>query len=145
MRVKVGHDRLGRAQDVAVVVAVPGVEELAVLSHHGRLHCGGTGVQADEHAARVALELAAGHDLLGVARAELGQVVVGRKQRLEAGDLGALRVAQAIDRLDELAEACLLYTSRPLGDGSVLLIDDETHEMRPVTPEEVDCEWTGMS
>lgn len=36
---------------------------------------------------------------------ELGQVVVGRKQRLEAGDLGALRVAQAIDRLDELAEA----------------------------------------
>lgn len=34
---------------------------------------------------------------------------------------------------------------RPLGDGSVLLIDDETHEMRPVTPEEVDCEWTGMS
>ena len=105
MRVKVGHDRLGRAQDVAVVVAVPGVEELAILSHHGRLHCGGTGVQADEHAARVALELAAGHDLLGVARAELGKVVVGRKQRLEAGDLGALRVAQAIDRLDELAQA----------------------------------------
>ena len=37
------------------------------------------------------------------------------------------------------------FEFRPLGDGSVLLIDDETHEMRPVTPEEVDCEWTGMS
>lgn len=35
------------------------------------------------------------------------------------------------------------FDFRPLGDGSVLLADDETHEMRPVTPEEVDCEWTG--
>ncbi len=32
---------------------------------------------------------------------------------------------------------------RPLGDGSILLADDETHEMRAVTPEEVDCEWAG--
>lgn len=35
------------------------------------------------------------------------------------------------------------FDFRPLGDGSVLLVDDETHEMRAVTPEEVDCEWAG--
>ncbi len=35
------------------------------------------------------------------------------------------------------------FDFRPLGNGSILLADDGTHEMRPVTPEEVDCEWTG--
>ena len=35
------------------------------------------------------------------------------------------------------------FDFRPLGDGSILLADDETHEMRAVTPEEVDCEWAG--
>lgn len=35
------------------------------------------------------------------------------------------------------------FDFRPLGDGSILLTDDETHEMRAVTPEEVDCEWAG--
>ena len=37
------------------------------------------------------------------------------------------------------------FDFRPLGDGSILLADDGTHEMHPVTPEEVDCTWTGMS
>lgn len=35
------------------------------------------------------------------------------------------------------------FDFRPLGDGSILLADDETHEMRAVTPEEVDCTWAG--
>lgn len=35
------------------------------------------------------------------------------------------------------------FDFRPLGDGSILLVDDETHEMRAVTPEEVDCDWAG--
>lgn len=35
------------------------------------------------------------------------------------------------------------FDFRPLGDGSILLADDETHEMRAVIPEEVDCEWAG--
>ena len=34
------------------------------------------------------------------------------------------------------------FDFRPLGDGSILLAD-ETHEMRAVTPEEVDCTWAG--
>lgn len=36
------------------------------------------------------------------------------------------------------------FEFRALGDGSVLLADDETHEMCAVTPEEVDCSWTGV-
>lgn len=35
------------------------------------------------------------------------------------------------------------FDFRPLGDGSILLTDDETHEMRAVAPEEVDCAWAG--
>lgn len=35
------------------------------------------------------------------------------------------------------------FDFRPLGDGSILLTDDEMHEMRAVTPEEVECEWSG--
>lgn len=35
------------------------------------------------------------------------------------------------------------FDFRPLGDESILLADDETHEMRAVIPEEVDCEWAG--
>lgn len=35
------------------------------------------------------------------------------------------------------------FDFRPLGDGSILLADNETHEMRAVTPEEVDCTWAG--
>ena len=38
--VEIGHDDLGRAQDVAVVVAVPGVQQLAVLAHERGLHGG---------------------------------------------------------------------------------------------------------
>ena len=102
--VEIGHDDLSRAQDVAVVVAVPGVQQLAVLAHERGLHGGGAGVDADEHAAGVAVELALGDDLGVVAGLELGKVLVGGKERIQALDLGTLRVAQAVDGLDELRE-----------------------------------------
>ena len=102
--VEIGHDDLGRAQDVAVVVAVPGVQQLAVLAHERGLHGGGTGVDADEHAAGVAFDLALGDDFLVVATLELGKILVGGKERVQALDLGTLRVAQGIDGLDELRE-----------------------------------------
>ena len=102
--VEIGHDDLGRAQDVAVVVAVPGVQQLAVLAHERGLHSGGTGVDADEHTAGVAVEFALGDDLGVVATLELGKVLVGGKERIQALDLGALGVAQAVDGLDELRE-----------------------------------------
>ena len=102
--VEIGHDDLGRAQDVAVVVAVPGVQQLAVLAHERGLHGGGAGVDADEHAAGVAVELALGDDLGVVAGLELGKVLVGGKERIQALDLGTLRVTQAVDGIDELRE-----------------------------------------
>ena len=102
--VEIGHDDLGRAQDVTVVVAVPGVQQLAVLAHERGLHGGGAGVDADEHAAGVAVELALGDDFLVVAVLELSKVLVGGKERIQTLDLGALRVAQAVDGLDELRE-----------------------------------------
>ena len=102
--VEIGHDDLGRAQDVTVVVAVPGVQQLAVLAHERGLHGGGTGVDADEHAAGVAFELALGDDFLVVAVLELSKVLVGGKERIQALDLGTLRVAQAVDGLDKPRE-----------------------------------------
>ena len=102
--VEIGHDDLGRAQDVTVVVAVPGMQQLAVLAHERGLHGGGTGVDANEHAAGVAVELALGDDFLVVATLELGKVLVGGKERIQALDLGTLCVAQAVDSLDELRE-----------------------------------------
>ena len=106
--VEIGHDDLGRAQDVAVVVAVPGVQQLAVLAHERSLHGGGAGVDADEHAAGVAVELALGDDLGVVAGLELGKVLVGGKERIQALDLGTLRVTQAVDGIDELRECAEL-------------------------------------
>ena len=102
--VEIGHDDLGRAQDVAVVVAVPGVQQLAVLAHERGLHGGGAGVDADEHAAGVAVELTLGDDFLVVAVLELGKVLVGGKERIQALDLGTLCVTQAVDGLDKLRE-----------------------------------------
>ena len=102
--VEIGHDDLGRAQDVAIVVAVPGVQQLAVLAHERGLHGGGTGVDADEHAAGVAVEFALGDDFLVVTGFELGEVLVGGKERIQALDLGTLCVTQGIDSLDELRE-----------------------------------------
>ena len=102
--VEIGHDDLGRAQDVAVVVAVPSVQQLAVLAHERGFHGGGAGVDTDEHAAGVAVELALGDDFLVVATLELGKVLVGGKERIQALDLGTLCVTQGIDGLDELRE-----------------------------------------
>ena len=109
VRVEIGHDGLGRTQDVAVVVTIPGVEELAVLAHHCCLHGGGTGVQADEHAALVALELAARHDLLVVALLELLVVGIGCEKRVQARHLGALGVAERINGGNELGEGAELF------------------------------------
>ena len=106
--VEIGHDDLGRAQDVTVVVAVPGVQQLAVLAHERGLHGGGAGVDADKHAAGVAVELALGDDLGVVAALELGEVIVGGKERVQTLDLGTLRVTQAIDGIDELRECAEL-------------------------------------
>ena len=77
---------------------------MAVLAHERGFHGGGAGVDANEHAACVAVELALGDDLGVVAGFELGKILVGGKERVQALDLGALRITQGIDGLDELRE-----------------------------------------
>ena len=85
--VDVVHDLLGSPQDVAIVVVVPGVEELSRLPHDGGLHRGGAGVDTDEHTAAVALEPALGDDLGVVALLELLVGSLIGKEGLKAGDL----------------------------------------------------------
>ena len=135
--VDVVHDGARGAEDVAVVVAVPGVEELAVLADDGRLHRGGAGVDADEHATLVAREVALGHNLLVVALLELLVVRLGLKERLEARDLGALDVLQVLQQLDDLVEGDVLLglagerrarchkEVRVLGHDDVLVVEVE--------------------
>ena len=130
------HDAAGGAQHVAVVDVVPGVEQLAVLAHHGRLHGGGAGVDADEDAPVVVGEVALGHDLLVVAALEGAVVVLARKERVEARHLGALGVPR-LSSTDDLGEghvAVGLASQRRagrdkevgvLGDDAVLLVEVE--------------------
>ena len=80
------------------------MQQLTVLAHECGLHGGGAGVDANEHAAGVAFEFALGDDFLVVAGFELGEVLVGGKERIQALDLGTLCVTQGIDSLDELRE-----------------------------------------
>ena len=113
------------------------MQQLAVLAHERGLHGGGTGVDADEHAAGVAVELALGDDFLVVAGFERGKVLVSGKERVQTLDLGALRVTQAVDGLDELRERAELIglvrhggTARHkqvgvLGHDTVLLVQVE--------------------
>ena len=102
--VEIGHDDLGRTQDVAVVVAVPGVQQLAIFAHKRGLHGSGAGVDANKHTTPVAIEVALGHNLLVVTALEL-VILLGRgKERLQARDLGTLRVTQGIDCIDKLRE-----------------------------------------
>ena len=98
------------------------MQQLTVLAHERGFHGGGTGVDTDEHAAGVAVELALGDDLGVVASLELGKVLVGGKERIQTLDLGALCVTQGIDGsmscgnvlslLDSCAMAAPLATNR---------------------------------
>ena len=137
--VDVVHNLARGAQDVAAVVAVPGVEELAVLAHHGGLHRGGAGVDADEHAAAVAREVALGDHLGVVARVELVELGLVGEEWVEAGHLAALHVAQVLERVDDLLERDALVRLAGerrargheqvcvLGDDAVLLVEVERH------------------
>ena len=106
--VDVVHDDARRAQHVAAVVAVPGVEQLAALAHDGGLHRRGAGVDADEHAAAVAREVSLGNDLRVVALVELGELLGRGEQRVQALDLAALHVTEVLERVDDLGKRHVL-------------------------------------
>ncbi len=102
--VEVGHDDLGSAQNVTVVAAVPGVQQLAVLAHKRRLHGGGASVDTNEHTAGVVLQVTLGHNLLGMALMELLKLCIVCKERLQTRYLRTLSVAEVINCFDELRE-----------------------------------------
>jgi len=104
MVVDVVHDSARGSEHVPVVVVIPGVEQLARLAHHGRLHRGGAGIDADEHASVIAVERTLGHHLGVVAGLELLVVHLGGKERVETGDLGSLGVTDAIEAVHDSGE-----------------------------------------
>ena len=104
MVVDVVHDLARGAENVAVVVVVPGVEQLARLADHGGLHRGRARVDADEHAAVVAVEGALGHDLGVMAGLEVLVVLLGGEERVQARDLGSLGVTEVVEAVDDLGE-----------------------------------------
>ena len=135
--VDVIHDDAGGAQDVTTVVAVPGVEQLAVLAHDGGLHRGGAGVDADKDAAPIRGEVALGDHLRVVAGVELVELLVIGEQRVEALDLAALHVTKVLEGVDDLSEGHALVELAGKGgaggheqmgvgrDDAVLLVERE--------------------
>ena len=85
--VDVIHDLARGTQHVTVVVAVPGVQELAVLAHHRGLHGCRTRIEADEHTAAIVTEVAARDDLLVMTTLEGIVVLVSGKERVKTRDL----------------------------------------------------------
>ena len=75
------------------------------VSHDGGLHRGGAGIDANEHAAAVALEAALGDDLGVVARLKLLVGDLVGKEGLKAGDLRALCVLEVGEGVDDILEA----------------------------------------
>ena len=104
MVVDIVHDCAGGTQDIAVVVAVPGVEQLAVFTDDSGLHGCGAGIDTDKDTAMVVLKLALRHDLLVVAGLELLIILLGLEERIQTGNLGALDVPQALELVDQLLE-----------------------------------------
>ena len=96
------HDLASGTQDIAVVIVVPGVKQLALLANNSSLHSGRTCVDADEHAAVVVGQLSLGDYLLVVAGLEVVKVLLGSKEWVQTSNLGALDVLEVVQRLHDL-------------------------------------------
>ena len=96
------HDFASSAQDIAVVIVVPGVKQLALLANNSSLHGGRACVDTDEHAAVVVGQLALGDYLLVVAGFEVVKVLLGSKERVQTSNFGALDILEVVQRLHDL-------------------------------------------
>ena len=96
------HDLASSAQDIAVVIVVPGVKKLALLANNCSLHSGRTCVDADKHAAVVVGQLALGDYLLVVAGLEVVKVLLSSKEWIQTSNLGALDILEVVQRLHDL-------------------------------------------
>ena len=96
------HDLASSAQDIAVVIVVPGVKKLALLANNCSLHSGRTCVDANEHAAVVVGQLTLRDYLLVVASLEVVKVLLSCKEWVQTSNLGALDVLEVVQCLHDL-------------------------------------------
>ena len=96
------HDLTSSAQDIAVVIVVPGVKKLALLANNSSLHGGRTCVDANEHATVVVGQLALWHYLLVVTGLEVVKVLLSCKKWVQTSNLGALDVLEVVQCLHDL-------------------------------------------
>ena len=103
--VEIVHEDAGRAEDVALVGAVPGAQQLTVLADDGTLHSGGTSIDTDKDTTAIAGKVAMRDDLGAMTCVKLGLVGRGGEERVESLNLAALDVAQRVELLDEDRQA----------------------------------------
>ena len=96
------HDLASSAQDIAVVIVVPGVKQLALLANNCSLHSGRTCVDANKHASVVVGQLALWHYLLVVTGLEVVKVLLSCKEWVQTSNLGALDVLEVVQCLHDL-------------------------------------------
>ena len=96
------HNLASGTQNVAVVIVVPGIKQLALLANNCSLHSGRTCVDANKHASVVVGQLAFGDYLLVVASLEVVKVLLGSKEWVQTSNLGALDVLEVVQCLHDL-------------------------------------------
>ena len=96
------HNLASGTQNVAVVIVVPGIKQLALLANNCSLHSGRTCVDADEHASVVVGQLALGDYFLVVTSLEVVKVLLSSKEWVQASNLGALDVLEVVQCLHDL-------------------------------------------
>ena len=96
------HNLASGTQDIAVVIVVPGVKQLALLANNCSLHSGRTCVDADKHAAVVVGQLTLGDYLLVVAGLEVVKVLLSGKEWVQTSNLGALDVLEVVQCVHDL-------------------------------------------
>ena len=96
------HDLTSSAQDIAVVIVVPGVKKLALLANNCSLHSGRTCVDANKHASVVVGQLTLRDYLLVVTGLEVVKVLLSGKEWVQTSNLGALDVLEVVQCLHDL-------------------------------------------
>ena len=98
------HDLTSGAQNIAVVIVIPGVKQLALLANNSSLHGGGTCVNADENATVVVGQLTLGHYLLVVTSLKVIIVLLSSKEWVQTSNLGTLEVLEVVQRIHDLGK-----------------------------------------
>ena len=99
------HNLASGTQDIAVVIVIPGIKQLALLANNSSLHSSGTCVNADENATVVVGQLTLGHYLLVVTSLKIVIVLLSSKEWVQSSNLGTLEVLEVVQRLHDLSKS----------------------------------------